>query len=457
MVYFELRRLGFDCGTEQKDCPKYPDGCESCIKGKLKKMGFKIHSNLRIQELDSEEERKHVYQKRVWTRFLDVLNIKHIILMSKDSGTAIFNYPITGAGVDVDLLTGFIQANVSFSEKEVNGGPISEDHFYEFKYKDFNILLKNGDHLRVSLVLEKNASQSLKSRLSEFIDEYEFKYISNILKFEKSGELSFNKTLDFIIEKFNIHLVFPMTISHAIPPNIANKINESYVQKAIMKIIKELLLHKPFFFINNILYRVKEIVNIDLKVVLYELYQLIEFNIIIPTKLKDAKTKIKTLKRENDQKDEKKTLISRLSKKDHETNLKEKIKDMEDAEAEELMKKFDKIGKNAEEALIYQDALDAYQKALFIAKQFNFKEAEGQFSFKVLESEKKIADAELKYYEDAGKKAEKEKDYITSINYYKTAIKKLQDSLMTVQVNPEQIKKRIKKMDKKINKLEQKM
>lgn len=458
MVYFELERIGFDCGLEKVDCPKYPDECERCIKDKLKKLGFKFHSNLRIQELDSEEKRLKASQSLIWQKFLDVLNIKHIILMSKKSGAAILDYPITGVGIDVDILTGFIQANASFSEKEIKGEPIIEDQFYEFQYKDFNILLKSGDNIRVSLVLESNPSKSLKTLLNEFIEEYEFKFRDNILEFEETGKLQFNGTIDFIIKKFNINLVFPMTLSHTIPPNITEKINQSYVKKASMKIINELLANKPFFFINNILYKVREIVNIDLKVVLYEIYNLIDMGVIIPKKLESIKEQLKLInkKREKDL-FEKETLISRLSTEDIFKELEDKIKEISLEEGKEMMKSYINKGKVAEEALIFQEALNSYEKAQYIAKYFNFKDTISKISFMILEIKKKIMDMELEHYIDLAKKSEKENNYITSINYYKRAIKTLEERLTIVQVNPEQIKKKILKMEKKIEKLEQKI
>jgi hypothetical protein len=458
MVYFELDRIRIDCGLEKEDCPKYPDGCESCIKEKLKELGFKFQPNLGIQEIDSQEERLNVSQNLIWQKFLDVLNIKHIILMTKKSGAAILDYPITGVGIDVDLLTGFIQANVSFSEKEVKGKPIAEDHFYEFKYKDFNILLKNGDLIRVSLVLESNPSESLKALLTEFIEEYEFKFQRNLLEFEETGKLKFNDSMDFIIEKFNIHLVFPMTLSHTISPDIMEIINQSYVKKASMKIINELLANKPFFFINNILYKVREIVNIDLKVVLYEIYNLIDMGVIIPKKLESIKEDMKSILEEREKNlTEKETLISRLSPEDKFKGLEDKIREITPEEARDLMNSFIDNGKVAEEAFIHQDALNSYEKAQYIAKYFNFKEIISKISFMILESKKKIMDMELEYYVDLAKKAEKENNYITSINYYKMAINILEERLSTVQVDPEQIKKRINKMEKNIEKLKQKM
>ena len=428
-------------------------------------MRFELHSNVQIQMLDSEDKRIQMYQNIIWQKFLNILNIKHIILMSKESGTSILNYPITGAGLDVDLLTGFIQANISFSENEVEKDTstyelsgFEEDHYYEFDYKDFNILLKNGESIRACLVLEKGASKSLKTQLSEFIDQFEFKFRRSLKKFHKSGQQTFDGARDFIIKKFNIELVFPQILSHTIPPHITKKINQNYVQKAIMKIANELLIEKPFFFINNIIHKVKKIVNIDLKKFLYSVDQLIDMNVIVPLKLEDANRRIESFNQDGgESNDEKKTLITRLASKSKTDNLENKLKDVDEEEARELMNKYERKGKSAERALIYQDALNDYEKAQHIAKKFDFQEAEGKLSFKVLDIKKKMVDMELNYYEEAGKKAEKESNYITSVNYYRKAIEILRESLREVQVNPEATKKRIEKLEKKISKIQEKL
>jgi hypothetical protein len=50
---------------------------------------------------------------------MDVLNIKYVILQTKDSGLLILNYAVSGSNIDVDLLIGFIQANIFFLTSRV--------------------------------------------------------------------------------------------------------------------------------------------------------------------------------------------------------------------------------------------------------------------------------------------------------------------------------------------------
>ena len=127
--------------------------------------------------------------------------------MAKESGLAILDYPISGAGVNPGLLTGFIQANITFSESSnASNGNLdyeSNHKFYEFQYETFNILLKNGETLRICLVLDHKASESLKNLVSEFLKDYESRYLDKIKDHIRKGMMHFEDTIDFIIETFH--------------------------------------------------------------------------------------------------------------------------------------------------------------------------------------------------------------------------------------------------------------
>ncbi|KKK62937.1 hypothetical protein LCGC14_2999340 [marine sediment metagenome] len=63
----------------------------------------------------------------------------------------------------------------------------------------------------------------------------------------------------------------------------------------------------------------------------------------------------------------------------------------------------------------------------------------------ILELDKKIKESELGYALKVGENAEKKKDYIKAINYYKEGLRILQDTLVF-----DENESRIKKLEKKI-------
>jgi tetratricopeptide (TPR) repeat protein len=454
MVYFQISRIGFNCGYDKNECNKYPDYCMECVKIRIREFGFEIDDDIKVYEMDSEEKRIQMFRDLIWQKFLDVLNIKHILLMTKNSGLPILNYPISGAGINVGLLTGFIQANITFSESGDTSNNISNfaiDHqFYEFHYKTFNILLKNGEFIRICLILDDSASASLRILVSEFLNEYEMKYRDKLIKNIKTGALDFDDTIDFIIDTFNVKLVFPMILTHTFLPNFMESINKNYIQKAIIDFAKELLISKPFFFIYNLLNKVKNIVNIDANIILYEIYQLLEKNIIIPTTIETVETTVKDFQETHALRIANNELISHIIANDNAINeLKENAKNMDGEEANKLIDHFIKKAKIAEKALAYIEAQKEYEKALYLATGFNYKKEIGKISFMVLELDKKFKEMELDYAQNAGEKAEKRKDYIKAIRHYQKVLKILKEFSIFYDNDT-----KIKKMKKKITKLQ---
>jgi len=450
MVYFQISPVGFDCGIDKNDCQRYPDFCKECVKEQLNKFGISLDHNLKFTIIDSEEKRIDMFKDIIWQKFLDVLNIKHILLTAKDSGLLMLDYPISGSGVDSGLLTGFIQANITFSESSTtsNGTLTNEEKFpfYEFHYEKFNILLKNREFVRLCLVLDHKASDSLKNLVNEFLNEYESRYLDKLERFINTRKLDFEDTIEFIIDTFNIKLVFPMTLTHTFLPDALEKIRKNPIQKAVIDFARQLLATKQFFFIINLIDEVQKIVQIEANIILYEIYRLLEQNYIIPTTIELAEDKILRFQETQAMRLANNELISPIIANDDAINeLKEKAKSMSEEEVTRAIDSYIKKAETAEKALIYKEALREYEKALFLATGFDFKDDIGRISFSVLELDKKIKEMDLDYAINAAEKAEKRKDYIKAINYYKQGLKILKE-VQDFNGN----ESRIKKLEKKI-------
>jgi hypothetical protein len=423
----------------------------TCLKKKLRELGFEINSNLEVFELDSYERHLQVEREIIWQKFLDVLNIRHILIMDKESGLKLLSYSISGADINADLLSGFIQANITFSESEKvtsNGSKyIKNQQFYEFQYQDFNILLKNGEFIRLCLILDHKASDNLRTDILQFLREYEDLFHKEITDFKNSGVFKAENMVEYLIDSLNIKLVFPMSLAHSIAPNDLEKINQNQLQKAIFNLIKELLGSKPFFFINNLLNRVKNIVNLESNAILYEIYQLFENNIIISTNVETVLSDIESKQEERSEKVAKYKPISSIIT-NHFDIEDTDITEMDTASAIKMVEDLLKRGKDAEKTLAYQIADKEYKKALYISREFNLKNDITKLSQAILELEKKEKQLELDFAMKAAENAEKNGDIINSINYYQKALKILEGFLI-FNVSDS----RIKKLKKKIIKL----
>ena len=452
MVHFLLSKIGFNCGHDKEKCSAYPNFCTECVKTRLEELGLEIELDFKINEIVSEEKRLQMHREIIWNKFLDLLNIKQIILINKKSGLPALSYPISGSGFDLDVLTGFLQANITFSKSEEKSESIENKdlQFYEFNYRNFFILVTTGDYLRICLILDQYASDNLKKQVIEFLREYERLYQDRLEKLLKTGELTLDDTADFIIESFNIALVFPMVLSHTISPDILENIQQDKLRNAILKLSNEILSTKKFFFIINLLDNVKKIVNIDAKVILYEIYRLFESNVIIPTTIESVISDIKTYEASIAQRLADTENISNLITSDFElTQLEEQVAVIDEITAESMMNKFIHLGTIAEKASIYQEALKEYTKALFIAWKFEFNDMAEKISAMNKEIEKKIYHVEIDFYLNAAEKAEKKRDYIESIRNYQAAI-----DIFEKQLNSKGASSKIKKLKKHIEKLQ---
>ncbi|GAG88148.1 unnamed protein product, partial [marine sediment metagenome] len=219
--------------------------------------------------------------------------------MDKESGLKLLNYSVSGAEIDADLLSGFIQANIIFSESDTvssNDSKYIRSHqFYEFQYQNFNILLKNGEFIRLCLILDHTASDNMRTDVRQFLLEYEDLFHNEFRNFKKSGIFNVENMIEYLINTFNVKLVFPMSLAHSIAPNDLKRINQNQIQKAILTLAKEILVSKPFFFVNNLLNRVKKIVNLDANLILYEIYQLVENNVFVSTNLETVASNMEML------------------------------------------------------------------------------------------------------------------------------------------------------------------
>ena len=454
MVYFEISRVGFNCGRDKVNCSLYPNTCMECIENHIKKLGFKIHSNIKIIEMDSEEKRLQMFRELIWLKFLNVLNIKHIILMDINSGLPFLNYPVSEAGIDASLLSGFIQANITYSESgrvsDSNSTPEVKHHFFEFQYQDFNILLKNGEFVRVCLILDRPGSSTMKTLVNNFLDEFEKNYRNRLENLRRTGNIAFAGLEEYIADAFDVQLVFPMVLAHTIAPDVLEEINSNIIQTAVLKFAKEFLSSKPFFFIYSLLNEVKDIVNLEAKNVLYEIYQLLKMRIIIPTTIETAESSVKTFQEAHARKIAHSQVISNIIHNENELNeLKERAKRMNEEEARKSMLLFIKKGKTAEKAKIYKEAQMEYEKALYLASGFNFERDIGKISFMILELDKRNTEMELEYAMNAGEAAEKKKNYIDAIRHFKKAIQILEQNS-----DPSSVEGTIKKIQKRITKLQ---
>jgi len=450
LTHFKLK-IGFECGVDKSICTLgYPEYCGKCISKKFSEAHF-LTEVLDIAEEDREEKRQKMNYRYIWTKYRDILNIRHIIILSK-TGIDLFNMPVGDLPIDATLLSGFIQANIIFSSEgltksdRMDFGSSLDTRFYEFQYKHFNILLREGNLSRVALVLDKKASKNLRDLLSNFTAIFEGLYHKHIMAFSVHGNTKVFVPVKELIEKtFEIYMIYPQTLSAQIPPNIIE--NFTLIQQAVYEFSKDLLKEKSYFFIPNVLNITERILGVKSKEeIIWNIYQMCKNQIIVSKDLEFQRDEIESKEAEIKQRGYEISKIIEFKSAEVDPV---KIQALPVDEAKKQMNNWIKRAEVAEKNHIYSDAINNLRCALIYAREFKLNTDIGRIAYKILEVIKLNKLVELKFATEQSKKAESKKDYVRALKY----LFQIKDILL-FDNRDDNHNKRVTKVGQKIQKLQ---
>ncbi|MHA1730909.1 MAG: hypothetical protein ACTSU5_03155 [Promethearchaeota archaeon] len=426
MVYFEVK-LGWTCYRTPETCPGYPENCADCFRDQLTKKGFTVEK-VSLTEKFSKEKQMDTMQTEIWLKYTDLLNIKSLVVMDLNSGACVLNLPVSEE-VDGTLLSGFIQANVMFSGGLTSGDQVDTvksvqngKQFYEFQYERFNILMLNGQMIRVALVLDNAPSDNLKSLLTRFVAELEAQYREELITFSTTGKVADFMNLQNITERiFEIHLLNPMVVPGSVEPTLVDGFDQ--MEKGVFEIGKGVVEEKGFFFVSNLIDRASELFGKDPKEILWAIYKLLKMKVFLPRSIEEISEMIDS----NDIKAKgKKDLVQSydlMSLTNQEIlQVKDECKALSEKDAKERVEAFQRNGAFLEKTGMVEKARQEYEKALVVARMFNFNKLIGKLSFSIVEIVEKNKMMELNHALDSAKAAEKKKDYVTAIKFTQAAI-----------------------------------
>jgi hypothetical protein len=451
MTFFKIV-LGFECGVDKTVCALgYPDYCAKCISKKFKNAHL-ITEIGDVAEQDSVEKRQEMNYRYIWRKYQDILNIRHIIILSK-GGLSLFNLPVGDDPINATLLSGFIQANVIFSDeglterdKKAELDWMIKERFYEFQYKHFNILLRDGNFSRVCLILDESASENLREFLSNFTEIFEEFYKKDLIEFDKTCSIDpYRSSKDLIEKTFEIYMIYPQTLSAQIPPNVIQ--NFPLIQRALYEYSKDLMKDNPYFFIPNLLTKTYRTLGVKSKEeIIWNIYQMLREKIILAKEMKFHREEIVLREQEIQEREyEIKTIIEMKDAEDiREESLKLSIN-----EARKKMKLYFKKAEIAEKDAAYEIALTEYKRALQYAREFNLEPDIGKISYKILQVLKSNKLVEIKFASEQANKAEKKKDYITALKYLFQI-----RNILIGEYSDEEYNKKLIKLDQRIDRLQ---
>ena len=226
------------------------------------------------------KEKQKIWEKKT-NMFSDTLSIDYILIINKLSGSNIVQKELGDMHFEAGLVSGFLQAITSFKyelKKEKAAEKARETILLD--YQDYKILLKDGEYIRVALVLSQEPSENLKKSLTKFISAFEKKYNEKLKKFD--GEVSvFKNFMDLVNTHFNTSLLKPHIVNENPPP-----LEISSFEKKVLKIGKTIQEDQGDFYISKLLnYLLSAMPEEPKQKIIAAVYDLAEKKYLLPVPL----------------------------------------------------------------------------------------------------------------------------------------------------------------------------
>ena len=214
----------------------------------------------------------------VKTIFDDAINLEHILVLYKGTGTCIFFKSFGSEQIDPELISGFISAISSFGKDLV-----SQEELNEISYGDKMLLLSDGEHIRVALVLGKKASLILRRNLMEFIHAFEGTYTNELPDWR--GQLNLFRGAGTIVDEIlSTSIILPHEITYEFSTVKALKKPQS---RDVLKIANNLMKdsERNFFFIATLLKETTEKTSKDTAEIFMGIKELRDRKILMPIEI----------------------------------------------------------------------------------------------------------------------------------------------------------------------------
>jgi hypothetical protein len=325
----------------------------------------------------------------VKTIFDDAINLEHILVLYKGTGTCIYFKSFGSEQIDPELISGFISAISSFGKDLV-----SQEELNEISYGDKMLLLSDGEYIRVALVLSKKASLILRRNLMEFIHNFEKDYSNELPNWR--GQLNLFRDAGTIVDEIlSTSIILPHEITYEFSNAKALKKAQS---RDVLKIAQNLMKdsERNFFFIATLLKEATEKTGKDTAEIFIGIKELRDKKILMPIEISAIEVKPISQQELN--------LIS------------QKVSQLVSLSPEEKQKLVNDL------AQIGPAEREAYFVSLSERHEIISAPIETKTGAEIIDN-KKAAKKEIKTLKKNGLKARKEKDYDKAIKNFQNAFK----------------------------------
>ncbi len=205
--------------------------------------------------------RRFARMEKLATKFVDIVNLQHILVLHSDAGTCIFQHSFGEVTFDPDLISGFLTAisafqteltapaatKVPFGEKVPSEKVPSEKETrgFELSYANFKILLQDAAKTRTALILSADPTESIRSALDEFVVKFETKYEKDLRNW-RGAMAPFQNANELVEATFETSLLWPHRIE-TLDSETVKGLNS--LESSLFTLALETQTNKRYFFL----------------------------------------------------------------------------------------------------------------------------------------------------------------------------------------------------------------
>jgi hypothetical protein len=204
--------------------------------------------------------------------FDDVFNIRGVMIIQKSSGLLLYNHIIGDPNsYNQTIFSGFLQAIMLFSTQltpdsadyisrgdrskvDSHSGMAKGADFLEFTHQNFNIFVKDGENIRVALILDGRSSTSLREKTDQLIEQFEIVFGDIIVSWDGNQEMFIQTGYKMIEDIFELVLLKDYTLSDKSSAQelIKELITPNSLSETVYNILKTLTNEQTMFKLRTV-------------------------------------------------------------------------------------------------------------------------------------------------------------------------------------------------------------